>query len=184
MTKILAVCTGNVCRSPYVERRLAAALGPDRDVVVRSAGTHALVGSGIDGPVAAILRERGIDPEGHTAVAVTPGILQAADLILAATRDHRLLTTTLAPATLGRTIALADLAQLAQHGDRLDLTGVTARTLVRQLNRQLRSLVPPLDAAQSEIVDPYGAPAGVAAQMADQVDGLLTAAVPLLDRVL
>ena len=39
---ILTVCTGNVCRSPAVERLLASKLGPT--VSVASAGTHALVG--------------------------------------------------------------------------------------------------------------------------------------------
>ena len=53
---ILAVCTGNVCRSPAVERLLASKLGPT--VSVRSAGTHALVGHPISEPMAALLRQR------------------------------------------------------------------------------------------------------------------------------
>ena len=36
--RVLTVCTGNICRSPAVERLLAAALGPDADVEVSSAG--------------------------------------------------------------------------------------------------------------------------------------------------
>ena len=51
---ILAVCTGNVCRSPAVERLLASKLGPT--VSVSSAGTHALVGHPISEPMAALLR--------------------------------------------------------------------------------------------------------------------------------
>ena len=52
---ILAVCTGNVCRSPAVERLLASKLGPT--VRVSSAGTHALVGHPISEPMAALLLE-------------------------------------------------------------------------------------------------------------------------------
>src|SRR5215204_3965961 len=56
---ILAVCTGNVCRSPAVERLLATKLGPT--ITVSSAGTHALVGHPISEPMAMLLRNRGID---------------------------------------------------------------------------------------------------------------------------
>ena len=44
---ILVVCTGNICRSPYIERRLAGLLA-DTDAVVTSAGTRALVGAPIE----------------------------------------------------------------------------------------------------------------------------------------
>jgi protein-tyrosine phosphatase len=45
---ILAVCTGNVCRSPAVERLLTGQLFPT--VTVSSAGMHALVGHPIPNP--------------------------------------------------------------------------------------------------------------------------------------
>ena len=56
---ILTVCTGNVCRSPAVERLLASKLGPT--VSVASAGTHALVGHPISEPMAVLLRNSGIE---------------------------------------------------------------------------------------------------------------------------
>ena len=51
---ILTVCTGNICRSPAVERLLTRKLGPT--VSVSSAGTHALVGHPIAEPMASLLR--------------------------------------------------------------------------------------------------------------------------------
>ena len=55
---ILTVCTGNVCRSPAVERLLASKLGPT--VSVASAGTHALVGHPISEPMAVLLQNSGV----------------------------------------------------------------------------------------------------------------------------
>ena len=56
---MLAVCTGNVCRSPAVERLIAHLAGPT--VSVTSAGTHALVGHPISDPIAALLLHGGYD---------------------------------------------------------------------------------------------------------------------------
>ena len=44
---ILVVCTGNVCRSPYIERRLRHELA-GTGIEVTSAGTRALVGHDMD----------------------------------------------------------------------------------------------------------------------------------------
>ena len=52
---VLAVCTGNICRSPAVERLLVAELGPGSDVHVVSAGVGAVVGAPISPPMAALL---------------------------------------------------------------------------------------------------------------------------------
>ena len=66
---ILAVCTGNVCRSPAVERLLSSKLGPT--VNVSSAGTHALAGHPISAPMAALLRESDIEPDPFQARSLT-----------------------------------------------------------------------------------------------------------------
>ena len=58
---ILAVCTGNICRSPAVERLLASQVAPS--VSVSSAGTHALVGHPISEPMATLLRQAAVEPE-------------------------------------------------------------------------------------------------------------------------
>ncbi|GMA87571.1 hypothetical protein GCM10025868_28210 [Angustibacter aerolatus] len=50
--RVLVVCTGNVCRSPLVERLLRQRLGTDA-VDVSSAGTQALVGEPMTDPAAA-----------------------------------------------------------------------------------------------------------------------------------
>jgi protein-tyrosine phosphatase len=80
---ILAVCTGNVCRSPAVEHLLANKLGPT--VSVSSAGTHALVGHPISEPVAALLRDSGVESDSFEARHLSERMLKEADLILSMT---------------------------------------------------------------------------------------------------
>jgi protein-tyrosine phosphatase len=80
---ILAVCTGNVCRSPAVERLLATKLGPT--VTVRSAGTHALVGHPISDPMAALLTDSGIEPDSFEARRLSENMLKEANLVLTMT---------------------------------------------------------------------------------------------------
>ena len=77
---ILAVCTGNVCRSPAVERLLASKLGPT--VTVSSAGTHALVGHPISEPMAALLLDSDVEPDSFEARRLSEQMLKEADLVL------------------------------------------------------------------------------------------------------
>src|SRR5512133_2901453 len=81
---ILAVCTGNVCRSPAVERLLATKLGPT--VAVTSAGTHALVGHPISEPMAALLHDSGVETNEFEARRLSEQMLKEADLILSMRR--------------------------------------------------------------------------------------------------
>lgn len=132
--RVLAVCTGNISRSPVVERLLALRLGPS--VSVRSAGTAALVGEPIDPPMAALLAEAGGDVAGFEARQVTERLLVEADLILALTRDHRSRVVELAPATVRRSYTLLEFARLARA---VDQAAVPARLVPGE---RLRALVP------------------------------------------
>lgn len=107
---VVCVCTGNVARSPVAERLLAAALG--EDFRVGSAGTAALVGQGIDPPMAALVAGAGVGTSGFVARQVTPALLRTADLVLTLTREHRASTVDLAPATVRRTFTLREYARL------------------------------------------------------------------------
>ena len=61
--RLLTVCTGNICRSPYAHLRLGHALEQVRPGAfeVMSAGTHALVGNAVDPGSVRLLDGRGID---------------------------------------------------------------------------------------------------------------------------
>jgi low molecular weight protein-tyrosine phosphatase len=112
---ILAVCTGNVCRSPAVERLLGSKLGPT--VTVTSAGTHALVGHRIPDPMAALLRDSGVQPDLFEARRLSEQMLKEADLILSMTRAQRGLVVELWPSAVRRTFTLREFARLLSWVD-------------------------------------------------------------------
>jgi protein-tyrosine phosphatase len=111
--RVLFVCTGNICRSPYMELTLRRALdGLDTPVAVGSAGTHALVGE----PVAERMRRRmGEDaPAGadFRARQVTSAMLAQASIVVTAEREHRWWVTHLEPSCAPRTFTLKQTARL------------------------------------------------------------------------
>ena len=75
---VLVLCHGNVCRSPYLEVVLRAAMP---DVVVESAG---FVGPDRPSPelAAEVARARGHDLSAHRSKLVTPAMVQRADFVL------------------------------------------------------------------------------------------------------
>lgn len=90
--RIIAVCTGNICRSPMVEYMISAALervGLDDGVVVDSAGIERWeVGNPIDRRAAQVLSAHGIDSGLHRARQFRPEWLAEANLVLALDNGH------------------------------------------------------------------------------------------------
>ncbi|MGW9627787.1 arsenate reductase/protein-tyrosine-phosphatase family protein [Microbacterium sp. NPDC055521] len=88
---ILFVCTGNVCRSPYMEFRLREMLATAKvsDVPLASAGTRALQGYPMADPLVERLGASGVDASGFRATSVTSAALQGAGAVVTATREHR-----------------------------------------------------------------------------------------------
>ncbi|MCZ2817758.1 arsenate reductase/protein-tyrosine-phosphatase family protein [Modestobacter sp. VKM Ac-2984] len=113
MTRLLVVCTGNVCRSPAAERLLAARLPAGAGVTVASAGTSALVGQAIDPPVAELLRLAGADPTGFAARQLQADQVRTADLVLVMERGHRAAVVGADPTAVRRTFLLAELGAIA-----------------------------------------------------------------------
>jgi low molecular weight protein-tyrosine phosphatase len=152
---ILTVCTGNVCRSPAVERLLARDLGPT--VIVSSAGTNALVGQPISEPMARLLRDNGVEAAAFTARRLTETLVKDADLVLTLTRAQRSLVVELWPPAVRRSFTLREFARLLDQIDRSALPeGNPAERLAAAM---------PLAAAQrghrqgsaqaDDVVDPY-----------------------------
>ena len=91
MTRVLVVCTGNVCRSPIAEGLLRAAfavrMGPDAPEVT-SAGTMGWTGSGADPSSIRAAAERGVDISSHRAREVSEEDVAGADVVVAMAPEH------------------------------------------------------------------------------------------------
>lgn len=91
ITRVLLVCTGNICRSPLAEEMLKRTLqerGID-GVSVTSAGTGAWDGAPASEGAYLVGLERGLDLSGHRARLLTRELVDEADLILTMARHHR-----------------------------------------------------------------------------------------------
>jgi protein-tyrosine phosphatase len=177
---ILAVCTGNVCRSPAVERLLTNKLGST--VKVSSAGTHALVGHPISEPMTALLREGGLEDQPFEARRLSEQMLKEADLVLTLTRAQRGLVVELWPAAVRRTFTLREFARLLSWVDPSALpTGSPAD--------RLRVAIP-LAAAErgrertspdeDDVVDPFRLSDEVYAESFDQISSAVNIIVTRL----
>jgi protein-tyrosine-phosphatase len=116
--RVLFVCTGNICRSALAERvakaYLEAAVGDEAtELRLESAGTRAMVGSGVHEHSSAVLTALGGDPTEFAARQLTDELAVGADLTLALTRDHRRSVLRRNPRGLSRTFTLLEAADLA-----------------------------------------------------------------------
>jgi protein-tyrosine phosphatase len=161
--RILAVCTGNVCRSPMTERLLQAAVGPS--VAVTSAGTRALAGQDMTPETAALVRDHGGDPEHFTAQQLDSGMLRELDLVLALTREHRSAVLDLQPKLLRRSFTLLEFARLINvaGSDAAEFDDLVAACAAH------RTMGRPDDPSLDDVIDPYGQDGTVYARTAKQI---------------
>lgn len=108
---VLVVGTANVCRSAYVERRLAHLLA-GTGVAVASAGVEADEGRTMDRAARARLERSGGSASGFVARQLTSGLVASADLVLTMTRLHRSEVAQLHYPAVGYAFTLGDFAGL------------------------------------------------------------------------
>jgi protein-tyrosine phosphatase len=188
--RILVVCTGNICRSPFIERLLQHRLderrsGPDQAILVRSAGTSALTGWEMNDRAARQLVAYGGDPAGFKARDLTPELISWSHLVLTATRTHRGQVSAMYPKAMRQVFTFCDFADLVAGVDGLSarVTHVDPGVWVHQVTEVAaasRGLNPPLEPAQADIVDPFGREDGVFATMAQQIVASMPAVVRAL----
>lgn len=162
--RVLHVCTGNLCRSPVAEHLMRAALlaraGDAADhVAVSSAGTHGFPGDPMEPFAREVLGDRGVDGSAFRARELAADLVGRADLVLTATRQHRVAVVALAPDAAARTFTLREFARLAEGVDAADLPGVSAaeraRALMPVLAQRRRPAPQP---RQDDLPDPYRGP--------------------------
>lgn len=110
--RLLFVCTANICRSAYADRRLRHLGLPG--IVVDSAGTHALVGRPMDPPMARHLTDPD-DGSRHSAKQLTRQLAEEADLVVAMSERHRDYILEEWPQVAKKTFLIGHVARELQH---------------------------------------------------------------------
>lgn len=162
---VLYVCTGNVCRSPMAELLMRAWGDPRSDLVVGSAGLHALVGRPVDEGSATVLAELGVNPTRHRARQFEPWMAEEADLVLTAERAHREQIMTQVPSAFRRTFTMKELARILP---RIEIGPDRAATVASAAAH--RALAPrPDEPEDDDVADPYRLPVRHAATAATEI---------------
>jgi protein-tyrosine phosphatase len=164
--RLLFVCTGNICRSPFAEilfrHLIRGRLGGRAAAAfhVSSAGVAAVEGAGMHPDSRAELAPWHLDgtlSAGFVARQLSPSIIERSHLVLGATTRHRSAIVELCPAALPMAFGLREFARLAAAVDAAALPAhpvARAHALVEQA-RSCRGLVPP-DPGGEDVPDPIG----------------------------
>lgn len=105
---ILTVCTGNICRSPIAEGILKRRLAPASEVLVSSAGTHAMEDNSPTEFAVLVSGEKGIDISNHRARRLDSRIIRESTFILCMERSHIEEVLSLDTCASGKVYNLAD----------------------------------------------------------------------------
>ena len=154
--RVLVVCTGNICRSPAVAQVLGRALsGSQSPVEVSSAGTRAVIGSGMHPLTLAALAEQGLNDSRHVARQLDSTLVERADLVLTAERAHRVPVVQVDPTAARRTFTVVEfsrLATLALGGSATGRPGDWHQLVARAAS--LRGTGAPANPADDDLSDP------------------------------
>lgn len=119
MASILIVCTGNICRSPMAEgilRGLLAERGA-AEIAVESAGVAGWEEQPATQEAILAMQERDIDITGHLARRLGRRMIDAAELIVGMTAEHRDTVARVSPQAAARTFTLKELVNLLERSD-------------------------------------------------------------------
>ena len=166
--RVLVVCTGNVCRSPLIEQMLHTTYADCSQVSFASAGTHAMVDAQMPQPAQDLAVRLGVDvalPAAHEPSQLTEWAVNRADLVLAASREHRADVVRALPRANRYTFTLREAARLLESvasnppatlppRDTL-ATPQGLRALVAAMLAERGFAAMPDDPADDDIVDPY-----------------------------
>lgn len=166
--RILFVCTGNLCRSPFAElaaRRLLEQRSGGRATpfVVASAGVRAATGRELDHRTVHQLRRApwGVDApdlDAFVSRQLTMQMVEEADLILTMTAKHRAIVLDGVPQAMAKVFVLCELARIVPMVDVPLLPRspvLRARSVVAQ-SRMSRSRAPLRNPTDDDIEDPIG----------------------------
>ena len=158
---VMVVCTGNICRSPFAAQLLADRLErAGVDASVWSAGTHAMVGQPMPPEAAELSRRAGLDPDAHEGQQLTPTMVELADVVLTASREHRAAVVKMLPRASRRTFTLREFARIAEWVAADAAAGGAPApsdpvALIEEVASSRGLATPPSRPDDDDIVDPY-----------------------------
>jgi protein-tyrosine phosphatase len=171
LTDILAVCCGNVCRTPYIAARLRTCLPGLR---IASAGTSAVAGAPPVGHVMRALAQHGITEYSDVGRSLTRGLIHNARLVVTAARVHRVHVIAMDPQAAGKTFTLKELARVASAAPSIrGLDELVARA-------DYAAKVPEDTDYDDDLDDPYGLDWPAYEKMAAEADAALAVLAPAL----
>lgn len=190
--RLMFVCTGNICRSPFAEivtrHLLVLRLGlrAAAPFELGSAGIRAVVGAGMHPDTRSQMARHGMDPrasDGFAARQLQPAWLAEADLVLGASRRHRAAVVETDPLTSARTFTLREFARLAEQVDprRLPPAPVDRAHALVELARRQRGRVVSARPEDDDVADPIRGGANAHRAAAESVQQAVRAVVALLE---
>jgi protein-tyrosine phosphatase len=170
-TDILAVCCGNICRTPYIAARLRVCLP---GLTIASAGTTAVAGAPPDGHVMRALARHGITDYTDVGRQLTRRLIADARLVITAARVHRMQVVAMDPQAAGKTFTLKELARVVGAGP--PVRGLDALVACAARAAQL----PDDTDYDDDLADPFGLDWPAYAKMAAEADAALAVLAPAL----
>ena len=159
--------------------RLRAVLGEDAPALVEvtSAGTYGLVGHPIEPDALAVLEELGVAADEFAARELSRDILEAQDLVLTATREHRAASVSMVPRASRRTFTIREFARLVEAVDVDQLLVQVKGEEARERGRALvdaaasqRGYVRATSPSDDDVADPYRRPVDAFRVVGQQID--------------
>lgn len=166
--KVLFVCTGNIARSASAQYLAATRISPDAEWVFDSAGTGAVVGSGVAPHIDYELDARGVQYGSHKAKQVTEKMIAESALVLVMEKEHLHWLVHEWPQYRSKIHLLGQMARLRKHAGRR----------VNPVAFMQQRVEEPL--AADEIADPYLRGKAAAQKAIQEVENALDVIIPWL----
>ena len=167
------VCTANIARSPYAERRMAQLLGEQSPIVVASAGVPGYDGRPMDELMARQLAKRGADGGDHASRVLTEEILRSSNLVLTMEFSHHLKILEAWPWAADRVRGLGQFARAVAKAD-LQGAGTVEERVAAVLQASGRNSM------AWDVADPHRRGRRAAKKAAEEIDQHLHALLPLV----
>lgn len=120
--KIMFVCTGNTCRSAMAEG-LAKKVAKEKNfnMEIYSSGIFALRGEHASYNSVAIMKEYDVDIVMHTATPIEESKIKEMDLVLCATKNHKMQVIAKYPDLQDKTYTFKEYADIDKNGTDMDI---------------------------------------------------------------